>query len=1003
MRRVAYFLSGRVKCRPQKIMLIGVLMMAVFFSYGQAKTGKLTGKATDAATNQTLAGVSVSAKGTKLGVATITDGSYILTLPAGTYTISYSYTGYQKKEVTGVVIRQGQTSFLDLILEPATQQLEGVVVTTSIRRETQASVYSAQKRSSAVSDGISQEAIRRTPDNDGAQILKRVTGVNIQDNRFVVVRGLGEQYNQTMINGVPMTSTETNRNAFAFDLIPAPVIDNITINKTATPDMPGNFAGGIVQVNTKDFPASDFFSVTLQAGFLDETYGRDFYGDKRGKYEWLSFGGKTRDLPAEFPGPTARSPFADQNMQEKYRYLRTLKNNFATINHGPSGFNENVQLGFGKTIHFRDESQFGIVAAFNQRKTESIIEETSTKSPNWNVGAPEGSPVVKQLDYYSENIRYNYAVDFGGVLNLAYRFGNNKITLKNLYTRIFSNTYIDRPFVLVENAGLSDKEIEIGVSYIVEEKRIFSSTLGGEHRTGKKNETRIDWNFNVTSNRNLQPDTRNFILRADTTLGHDRSDWIFRGDGNASVDASLEKNSRLWSTGDDVIYGGAFNITSPFMLYRNKQLVKGGILFQNRKRENKGLVLPIQGLNNTLDSILSPSNFYPGGASSVVESIDFISRSGNYNAGSSLLAAYFSLENTIKEKLRVIWGLRVENYQQHVNLYRATYFPNFQNPDLTSYQYAARNTFNFLPSVNLVYNIIPSVNIRAGYSNTVIRPELKDIAPFGRYDFQTLQPTQGNSDLRSTSIQNFDAKLEWFPSSGEIISIAAYYKKMLDPIEYSRPNVVVASVRIPVNVGDAYVKGVEAEIRKKLDFIKAVPWLENVTVFANGALMRSKVSAKLLNSFLYDSIGEHRLTGQANYIINAGINIMAFKKTFDATLSFNRTGDNITELGRFESILIPNGKQVPDIPHYWLRARDVLDLVVSQGFMNNKLRVKLNISNLLKTQTIIYQDLDSNGKYDGPVTISKTIPQLAYVSGSDATPSVISPQRSYSFSISYIF
>ena len=262
----------------------------------------------------------------------------------------------------------------------------------------------------------------------------------------------------------------------------------------------------------------------------------------------MSFGGNIRDLPKSFPGPTARVPFTDLNEQEKYRYLRMLNNNLAPINHGASGPNENVQLGFGKTILFRDKSQFGIVAALNQRKTELIQDEISAKAPNWNTTMP-GGPIINQLDYYSENRRYSYSVDFGGVLNLAYSFGKSKITLKNLYTRIFSNTYIDRPIVLVDGVTIGDNEKEIGISYFIEEKSILNSVLGGEHRTGKNNETKLDWNFNITSNKTSQPDTRNFVLRTDTTTSTKPSEWIYRGDENVGLEASLEKNSRLWSEG----------------------------------------------------------------------------------------------------------------------------------------------------------------------------------------------------------------------------------------------------------------------------------------------------------------------------------------------------------------------------------------------------------------------------------------------------------------------
>lgn len=990
-----------MKNRPA-IYIFSLLLTVVLITpalLAQTSTGKVTGKITDGSTNQPLTGVSILIKDTRQGVASITDGTYILSARQGTYTLVFSFTGFKTKEINGVVVKDKESTFLDIIMETASKEMTQVVVTSSVRRESASSVYSAQRRSAAVSDGISAESIRKLPDNDGAAILKRVTGVNVQDNRFVVVRGLSEQYNQTMINGVPVTSTETGRNAFAFDLIPAAAVDNITINKTATPDMPGNFAGGIVQVNTRDFPATDFFSVTLQVGYSDATINNNFFGDKRGKYEWLSFGGSTRDLPPDFPSPTNRVPFTDRNEQEKYRFLRKLNNNLAPINHGPSGLNENVQLGYGKTIHLKNGTQFGIVAALNQRKTELIQEEISAKAPNWNT--QPGEPIIRQMDYYSENIRYNYSVDFGGVLNLAYRFGNNKISLKNLYTRIFTNSFINRPLVLVDGTTVEDNEITIGLGYFIEEKSILNSVLGGEHRTGKNNETKLDWNLNITANRTNQPDTRNFVLRTDTTTSIKPSEWLYKGDENANLETSLETNSRLWSSGNDVIYGGAFNITTPFNLFGNKQLFKSGILFQNRRREVTGMVLPIQGLNNTLDSLLAPSSYYPGGASSVTSTADFVTKGGNYNAGSSLLAVYESLENKFGEKWRVIWGLRIENYQQHVNVYRPVYFDNFQDPDLSTFLFASRNTFNFLPSVNVVFSPIPSLNIRAGYSNTVIRPELKDIAAFARYDFQTLQVTQGNAELRSATIKNYDLKLEWFPSSGEIISVAAFYKDMLDPIEYARTKPV--STRIPLNVGDAYVRGLEAEFRKKLDFFGFAPWLANVTIFGNGALLKSKVSTKPINSLLYDSILEHKLTGQPDYIINAGINVMAFKKTFDLTLSYNRTGDNITELGRFESITTTNGKRVPNIPHYWMKARDALDLVISQSFIKGRLRIKCNISNILNTRTIIYQDLDGDGKFGTPVIIKKTFPGLGYISGTDATPSDIKPQRNFSFAVTYTF
>ncbi|MFM9907957.1 MAG: carboxypeptidase regulatory-like domain-containing protein, partial [Chitinophagaceae bacterium] len=249
-------------------------------------TGKLSGKIVDEKTNESISGASITAVGTKYGTSSIIDGTYILTLPVGTYIISYSSkgSGYATKEVPGIVIKAGETNYQNILLSSG-GDLTTVTIKAAPGRKggTISSVFNLQKRASGAQDGISIDVIVKTPDNNAAQISKRIVGVSVQDNRFVVVRGLAEQYNQTILNGVPMTSTETDRNAFSLDLIPSAVIENIIVNKTATPDMPGNFAGGLVQINTKDFPASNFISVSLQGSINDQTYGKDFYSDKKGK------------------------------------------------------------------------------------------------------------------------------------------------------------------------------------------------------------------------------------------------------------------------------------------------------------------------------------------------------------------------------------------------------------------------------------------------------------------------------------------------------------------------------------------------------------------------------------------------------------------------------------------------------------------------------------------------------------------------------------------------
>jgi TonB dependent receptor/CarboxypepD_reg-like domain/TonB-dependent Receptor Plug Domain len=987
-------------CKSCCFLLVFCFTLTVCFA--QNTTGKLAGKITDAANSQTLNAANIVAKIIKKGTQSITDGTYILTLPAGTYTISYSYSGYQQKDIKEVEIKAGETTYLQIALEKASTKMSDVVITSTVKREAISAIYNKQKVSAAASDGISIEAIRKTPDANVGQIMKRVTGVNVQDNRFVVVRGLGDQYNQTMLNGVLMTSTESNRNAFALDLIPTAVLDNITVNKTATPDMPGNFAGGIVQINTKEFPANDFFSVLVGGGFSDQTLGKPFYGDKRGGLEMLAFGSKDRDLPEDFPTKASRlGNIRDLNILEQQRYLRMLKNNLAPIAYGKSKPNEGVQFGYGKTIKFNYASQIGIVAAVTQRKTELFEEEITARDAvsDFKRLGTRTNRKIEGLKYYSENKRYKYSADFGGVLNIAYRFGNNKITLKNLYTQIANNTFTERPVMRLNDrygSNLAGPNI-YGITYLPEQKRIINTILSGEHRAGKDNDTRIDWNLNATVNNTSTPDIRNFVFTRDSNAVLSISTEV------SDAEKALEIISRVWSKDKDYIFGGAFNITTPFNFLKGKQLFKAGMLFQNRIRKTSAVIISYQGISGKIDKILAPESLY--GGPNISPLTDISTSNGTYDAGSSLLVAYESLESKIANKLRVIWGIRAEKYQQYVNVYEPFFYGNFRDFDLNLQNLAAKTTFNFLPSINVIYALKKKINIRLAYSKTVARPELKDLAGFPRYDYQTFQISQGNPGLKTTTIQNFDFKFEIFPSSGEIVSVAAFYKKLKDPIEYARFFTQEQRVT-PLNVGDAYVQGVEGEIRKKLDFIPFAPWLKNITVFGNGTLLKSKVSTQILNDLFYPSIEEHTLTGQPAYIINAGVTISAFKNTFETTVSYNRTGDYIYQLGAASRYFtIANGDKVLLVPHSRVNPRNLMDVTISQDLFKNKCRLKLNISNLLNSKYIVYQDVNENGKLDEPIKVDLSKPQLvdAYISGVDNTTSSIKAQRTYTFSISYTF
>ncbi len=982
------------------LLVLCILSSAAMPLHAQRAGGRIAGKITDAATNEPLGGVSVAVKQTQKGVSSAVDGSYNLSLPSGSYTLVFSSSGYQSKEISGVDVREGEVTFQNIILRAASAEMKGIVI-TSARRESQASVYSVQKRSTAASDGISIESIQRTPDNNAGQITRRITGVSVSpDNRFVVVRGLADQYNQTILNGVPMASTETDRNAFAMDLIPAAVIDNIVVNKTATPDMPGNFAGGLVQVNTLDFPASKFISLSMQGSIYDWTINRPYFSDKRGSSEWLGFADRSRNLPEGFPAFTDQVSIVQQNIQEKTRFLRTLPNNLQPFSQGDAFLNHSIQLGFGNSYRLKDGSQLGLVLALNQR-TNELIEEEVTASQPVGPGVGVAQEGFKFLNYYSENLRYTFSSSLGGAVNLSYRKGNHRISLKNLYSSQFRNVYIDRPFASIEAFAVLNPQPGVsriaGTSHVAESRQIMSNVLSGEHRAGRNNETRIDWNINTAFYDTYLPDTRNFIYKKTDSSG------FLLGNSNSSVAQAISSQGRSWSDNRDFIYGGAFNLSTVFQLGGRKQLLKGGFLFQNRSRNASGILIPYFAPEGTIDRFLDPANVYPGGPLEFTTAISGVaSQVGNYNAGSSTLAFYESLENNIGRKIRLIWGLRMENYQQFVNVFNPLFYPGFNEPVLEPFGYTSRNAFNFLPSVNIVYAFGEKVNLRAGLSSTVIRPELKDLAPFLSFDFRNFQTTTGNTELRSTSIVNYDLKLEYFPSSGEILSLAAFYKDITDPIEKVQGVDNDVAIR-PLNTGKATVYGAEAELRKRLDFLGKAEWLSNIFLFGNASIIRSLVEAGPIDNVLIRQVTEHPLSGQPEYIINAGISLQLFKKSLEATFSFNTTSDYIVQLGAFNEVILPNGNITQTSPHFRFRGRDMADLVLTQSVLKKRGKLKLSISNIFREPLILYQDLNGNERFDNLVTIDKDAFDFLITGGDDNTPVNVVGQRTISLSFSYTF
>ena len=894
----------------------GISLILIIFSTNVfAQTGKISGKVTDKSTGETLIGLTVGIDGTTKGAITDIEGRYILSgLAAGKYNISFRYLGYQTKTITGVEVKNNVIT-LDVIMEEtAAQSLNEVVVTASYRQETVGALYAKQKNNISISNGISADQIKKSPDRNTSEVLKRVSGTSIQDNKFVVIRGLSDRYNTTLLNGAVLPSTEPDKKAFSFDIIPSNLIDNIIISKTASPVLPGEFAGGVVQVITKDIPDQNYLSLSAGLGYNSQTTFKDFVlGDKLSG-EFTGFSNSDRNLPKGIPKTTTYRGFTTE---QKIAAGKLFDNSFK-LNNSNAIPSQNYQLNFGYQKRFKNDAKVGLIVSLSQRNGETL---SNSERYDYESGMTQFN--------YNDKI-YKFGTSTGALINLAYIKGNNKIALKNLYNISLDNSYTSR-------YGVQYAELDSirGYSMDLVSKSLLNNQLEGDHKLGWK-DLKINWNLNYSYTDRLQPDLKALNYRLDYDQGASKYEAIVPNGTASRTDAS-----RFYSNMFEDSYGGAVNFTLPFNFLQEKSNLKVGAFKQYKLRDFSarkfGYIRSFGSFDQNLlylpfDQIFNPENLNNTGF--VMD--EGTENADKYDATSDLNAGYVQIENKFGPKTRLIWGVRVEDSYQLVN----TFYPSGN-------KLKVENTYlDVLPSFNFTYSLNDKTNIRLSASQTVTRPELREMTNFGFFDYISKRILQGNPDLKRSENTNLDFKYEIYPSNGQVLSFSAFYKYFKNPIEQ-----IVSSANGGKNVSfqnanSANTYGFEIEARKNLDFLGESNFYKNLTAYTNASFIISTVN---LNS-LVSEVTSRALQGQSPYLINAGLQYAAPKNNLAFNLLYNKIGPRIAEVG-YEGY--------PDI---YERGRDVVDFQISKNF-SRRLELKLNISDILNQKQVFYQNLNNKKTY----------------------------------------
>ena len=897
--------------------MLSVLFIGLF-SVAQAQTAKLYGKVVNSK-NEPLSAVSVKIVGATGGTSTDIEGRYVLSISTGKkYELEFSIIGYETKIITDAEVSSGGINELNVVMEVKSVTGENVTVTarrSSARLETISSIITFQKNTNTVASVISAESIRRSPDKNTGEVLKRIPGTSIQEGKYLVVRGLSDRYNMAMLNGVPLTSTEPDRKTFSFDIFPSSIIDNIIVNKAFVPEFPAEWAGGLVQINTKDVPTKGFLNIQIGTGFNSQTLGHDFYTYKGGKLDWLGIDDGTRAIPSQLP---LKTEFENLDRAAKTEYGKLFENVWSTDKTSSNFFpllNRKFEIsgGFNKSIGQNSALGATLALTYNESNKRTSINNIS--------------PVGSNTNYFDE--KYSQEVLAGALANISLKLGNNsKVSWKSILN-VNSTDYATERTGQNFDAGDNIRATELALKSNV----FFNTQLSGEHNI-KSADLKLHWygSFNILDQ--YIPDQRRIQYNQNASIPNSPYLLLIGASGN-----SQQTGSRYYGFLSDYIYTAGGDLTYSWKMFGRDQSLKGGYLLQIKDRlfDSRPFANYLLSDNAALRSlpasqVFDPENFGNGNDNKFAFN-DLGGSQYRYLANTILNAVFLQFDNEFSEKFRATWGVRVEDYDQLMGSVKAS------DP-----RHSYTQVRDYLPALNLTYKTTPKANLRLSGSQTLIRPEFRELSTFAFFDFDMFASITGDKTLMRTKVTNADLRYEIYPRAGEVFTLGVFYKYFDKPIELFLNQTGAGSSNTfnYINADKATGYGVEFEMRKKLDFMEG---FKNFVLQTNLSYIYNRVTRD--NASL-----DRPMQGQSPYVINVGLQYDIEKAGLNTTLLYNQVGDRIFYVGG-------NG-----IPPVFEHTRPLLDFQIAKKIIGEKGEIKLNVADIFNKRADYYYDNNTNNKYD---------------------------------------
>ena len=899
------------------IIALGLLSAVSLQSWAQ----QLKGVVIDKNSKETLIGAVISIEGTDVKAVTDENGNFSFEgLKDGTYTLYIKYVGYKTLKIDGGQMKDAN---LTIALQPDEQQLKGVTVTAVERRNTDAAMIQVAKSSPVIVSNVSAQEISRTQDTNAGEVIRRVPGVSLIDDKFVMVRGLSQRYNNVWVNGGAVPSSEADSRAFSFDIIPSSQIDNLTIVKSPSAEYPADYSGGFIIVNTKEIPAENSFSLSVGGNWNTATAFQDFSYSKGSATDFLAFDNGMRSIYGGINAALAPQLDANGNALDNYATSllgNHLNNDWMVKSKKPLGdlklaacLNHRWMLG-GRTL--------GMLAALNYTNEYRTYEDMENNL----YGIYDAINDKPNYLRHSVDDQYNNHVRLGAMLNFTFlsKDGNHKYQLKNIFNQLATSRYTWRDGVSAQS------NLERSAEYYYRSRTTYNGQLTGKHTFTCD---ALDWSVGYAyANRHL-PDRRRYLI----------DDALESGVYALSTGNDI---SREWTQLDEHILSLSINDKHHFRFGNFEPDLQVGAYGEYRSREylTRNFIYNWNVSNNNMPSDFRHSDIptlLSDEANMGYDKLYLLEEKqmrNNYRGHNTLGAGYLILSLPFGQ-----FGIHAGVRFEHNDMELISNTRDYEKSE-TSRHY---KTNDFFPSLNTTYKLNDQHQIRLSYGRSINRPEFREVSSSVYYDFDLASNVQGNTELKNCYVDNLDLRYEWYPSRGELISLAVFYKHFDSPIEWTYTVAggtdLIYSYK---NAKSANNYGIELDIRKNLDFIG----LRNFSWSFNGALIKSKVQ------FEKGAQEENRpMQGQSPYLINTGLFYKNEPLKMDIAILYNRIGKRIIGVGRSE------GSSGDDsnarVPHSYEMPRNTIDLSFAKKF-GSHLELKLNIRDLLAEKIYYKQFAD---------------------------------------------